>query len=62
MKFGFNAFGYRFEVEVTILSKIALLSVLVQALEPPTMAKVSATVATVSVTVGIAKVVEAKAE
>jgi hypothetical protein len=58
MKFGFNAFGYRFEVAITILQKKALLDIHVAALAPPELATVSVTALTVSVTVGITKAVE----
>lgn len=58
MKFGFNAFGCRAEVELTVLQKKALLNVQVQALDSPALAKVSLTVATISAVIGISRISE----
>jgi hypothetical protein len=59
MKFGFNAFGYRAEVELSILQKATLLNVQVQALDSPALAKVTVTVATISIVLGISKIIGA---
>jgi hypothetical protein len=56
MKFGFTVKGYRAEVELTILQHRALLNFQVQAVDPPAVAKITATVATISLNVGIARV------
>jgi hypothetical protein len=56
MKFGRTMFGYRFEVEVTILEKKALFDAHIAALAPPALALVSVTALTVSVTVGVNKI------
>ncbi len=59
MKIGQNLLGYRAEIELTILEKKALFSLLVQALDFPenAVAKVALTVATISLAIGITKVV-----
>ena len=61
MKFGFTFKGYRAEVELTILQHRALLNVQVQAVDPPALARVVVTVATISANVGISKVAKATA-
>ncbi len=59
MKIGQNLLGYRAEIELTILEKKALFSLLVQALDFPAnaVAKIALTVATISLAIGITKVV-----
>jgi hypothetical protein len=61
MKFGFGFRGYRAEVELTILQHRALLAVHVQAVDPPALAKITATVATISLNVGITRVAKTTA-
>jgi hypothetical protein len=61
MKFGFTVKGYRAEVELTILQHRALLNFQVQAVDPPAVAKITATVATISLNVGITKVAKTTA-
>ena len=56
MKFGFTVKGYRAEVDLSMLQHKALFNLQVQAVDPPALAKIAVTVATISVNVGIARV------
>lgn len=55
MKQGFTFAGFTFEVEGSILEKKALFNFQVQALDLPAVAKVSLTVLTLTLVIGISK-------
>lgn len=55
MKFGFTVKGYRAEIAVTVLTKKAIFSLLVQALELPAIVGISVTALTFNVSIGITK-------